>query len=976
MNIARMIAVLLGSSIVACTQQPVRITSVEPETVALKRESVIKLHIDQTMPAESPGKRLHITHGGAFTEWSVPINDQSQLIVLPGSGTPTAYTTDRTVSELPGHRIKHLGADEIVLAGDPDTLVSRRGRSVTIRRASTDEQMPLDPAPLPDERLAINRSLYCQMTDNQLKISTPRGQLRKSYRIDTPPGQLVAGEKACFIAMGNSITRYPAGDQDDAHLQHTNHTIHSLQWHNGQLVTGHGASGFTLYAADTLSWLGSYNKHGYIIQSLAADQQVVTLDNRGTVTLFDISQPGTPLLTGELALGNAWQLVSFDGQKVLVRQRSRLSSINFSTRSTPPVSHLGVNLGGSRRGQIVGNLLYVADWFSGIHIYDIRQAHAPRLIGNFHTNGSPKGVLVEGNIAYVADDDHGLHVLDVGDPTQPARIGKLALDGLAYTMKKRGSLLFLAAHYGGFHIIDVSNPRKPRRIGGVNTPSKSWAVALKGNYLFVADDFTGILVFDISNPASPTLVSQFNPDGQAAEDIYIQGNTAYAAFFDGGLYVLDIRNPRKPQQIAHINTPGNARGIAVRNNTLYLASWEAGVHAIDIRQRTQPRLLGSFDTSGATWGVNVLQDTVIALDWWGGIKLIDFSVREKPRLLARYQAADSIAHIVLQGKYAYLAQGRLGLQIFDISNPLNPVWASGLETGLTALDIALGQNQAFIATGTQDIPVIDISQPFEPAYVKLLNSSIPASSIQTHGDRIIVWNRQAIEIITADKSSSSRLFKVSSEIQDVQATGHQIYVLTDHALFLAKSGLNGLLDQPLLRQGGQALHISDTQIYIGQQESVVIYDRTSLQKIGEQKLSHPVQAISADRSRLLVTTTNGELNIFSSEQPGLIRTARYPSGYRLSRIAVGKDALFFAGENRISSIRLLPELNVDSTEDAALLLHVPPSLPIGPYHILLDDQVYHNAFEVGFPRPKKPAFSMDDLKRIMQQKAFKGKAPQ
>ncbi len=91
----------------------------------------------------------------------------------------------------------------------------------------------------------------------------------------------------------------------------------------------------------------------------------------------------------------------------------------------------GVNLGGSRKVFVKNNIAYVADWFSGLHLYDIADPHLPKLISSFHTPGSPKGILVSGNYAFVGDDDYGLQIIDVKDPQNPRLVSSRLMRGLA-----------------------------------------------------------------------------------------------------------------------------------------------------------------------------------------------------------------------------------------------------------------------------------------------------------------------------------------------------------------------------------------------------------------------------------------------------------------------------------------------------------------------------------------------------------------
>ena len=114
--------------------------------------------------------------------------------------------------------------------------------------------------------------------------------------------------------------------------------------------------------------------------------------------------------------------------------------------------------GYARKLFISGNYLYLADWHSGLHIYDITYPYKPVHLTNIHTPGSPKGIFVDDNIAYVGDDDRGLQVIDVSDPLSSSVISQLQTQGLAYIVEVVDHLLYVADHRGGVSVIDVNDP--------------------------------------------------------------------------------------------------------------------------------------------------------------------------------------------------------------------------------------------------------------------------------------------------------------------------------------------------------------------------------------------------------------------------------------------------------------------------------------------------------------------------------------
>ncbi|MCK4587587.1 MAG: hypothetical protein KAU29_09600, partial [Gammaproteobacteria bacterium] len=407
----------------------------------------------------------------------------------------------------------------------------------------------------------------------------------------------------------------------------------SIQLNENLAIVADGPGGLIIFQIrqnGKLNWLGSYNKRSDITGLLPSNSNnkntIVTLSN-GSIMSINLSNPELPssgvtfkpefpILTAAVSSSshNSLPIALLTTKKSLIR-------VVLTGNNRQLISPEGVNQGGSRRGVIHDNILYVADWFSGLHLYDISDPKQVRHLSNYHTPGSSKGVVLFDHYALIGDDDQGLQIIDVKNPGQPRWVSELAPKslsgiGLAYTMKLVNNTLYLADHRGGFHIIDLSDIKNPKRLGGYNTPGKSWGIDVFKNFVFVADDTSGLLVFDASDINKPELVGQFNPGGQA-EDVLIKNKLAYVTFFDKGLYILDISQPQHPKVVGHTPVPGNARGIAFAEDLAYIAGWESGLHIVDISNPETPHIIGSYDTDGAAWGVNIKNNVAYVLDWWG-----------------------------------------------------------------------------------------------------------------------------------------------------------------------------------------------------------------------------------------------------------------------------------------------------------------------------------------------------------------------
>ncbi|WP_455366246.1 LVIVD repeat-containing protein, partial [Kaarinaea lacus] len=471
----------------------------------------------------------------------------------------------------------------------------------------------------------------------------------------------------------------------------------SLQVNKGIAYVADGKTGLIVFDAhdpQQLQWLGSHNKFDAINDVYVSGDRAFVLDHDMRVATLNISNRRLPI-TGSF-YKPAHLITCFVAQEdeVYLATKDSIEQISFPGSTHSQISNEGINQGGSRRAYIDNNIAYVADWFSGLHLYDISDPANIHHIANYHTPGSSKGVVVDNGYAFVGDDDHGLQIIDVRNPQQPVKVSEIMTTGLAYTLKKRGNLIYLADHRGGFHIIDVSNVKNPRLLSSYDTPGKSWAIDVVADIAYVADDTSGLLIFDVSNARQPKQIGQFDPHG-AAEDVLVKDQLAYVSFFDKGLYVLDISKPAQPEVVSQLPIPGNARSIDIVENYAYIAGWESGLNIVDISDPAAPRLAGHYDTKGSAWGADVSNGYAYIWDWWGGVLAVNVENPHQPQLAGKYHARGNIVNLRQKSNYIYTANGSGGVQVFDINNPLNPIWATGIDFPGRVIDIWPSSNSSF-----------------------------------------------------------------------------------------------------------------------------------------------------------------------------------------------------------------------------------------------------------------------------------------
>jgi hypothetical protein len=776
-----------------------------------------------------------------------------------------------------------------------------------------------------------------------------------------------------------------------------------VQLHDELALVADGRGGLVLFdisEPEHLQWQGSFNKRGAIRgfaldlsvreKSSNAESALLNLQN-GTVMRLGLANPELPSSGATFQTDAPVVLSAMQGDVALLATERGLQRVMMVGKGDGAISPEGVNLGGSRRGVISdegrGDILYVADWFSGLHLYDISNPRQLRHLGNYHTPGSSKGVALMGRYALVGDDDQGLQIIDIKDPLHPRWTAELPPEamarlGLAYTMKRVGKTLYLADHRGGFHIIDLSDIRHPQRLGGYPTPGKAWGIDVEKGVAFVADDRAGLLMFDVSNPAKPEPFAQFNPGGQA-EDVALQDGRAYVAFFDKGLYTLDVSDPRRPKVNGHTPIPGNARGIELGDGLLYVAGWEAGLQILDTRlsdnkEAAVPRIIGSFDTDGDAWGVKVKDGYAYVLDWWGGIKVVDVRQPTRPTYVGRYQARGTVEQLRVKGNYLFAASGAGGLQVYDIKNPLNPIWARGLDMDGQSQDLWLEDDRAYVAAGDGGIAIFDTLDPFYTQQVGGIHTPGEATQVRAGNEYLYIADSLA-GLLVMDVRDPQRPVEVARydvQVQDMWLSEQTLWLVTDTGLSAWAMAGDGRLSRKITLPGAFTRVRAQADLLVAATGAGVIKlwrrGAQGLEELAEIPCGDVITGLQLDGGMLYWVGQRNGLQAVDIRQPQSPRwVAAYPATGHHTHLAIARGAAFLAGGSKPASVTLLPVAAVEPDAAGGVRMRVPANLPLGTYHLLSvtpgsQRRLYPNALKVRFSAPGQRKFSLETFRQILK----------
>lgn len=962
-----------------------------PPTVDHKQGGSVSINA----PGLPPGAQFALIPGGPYLKTGAALKTPALSIVSDGhhayvaAGDSGLLVFDlapdlppRLLAQVKGQgKITH-----VALRGEYAYLADSAGTLLIVDVSNPQQLRQVASYPLaqPLDALCVEQGRAYLVSGKQLSVldvsrpQTPQ-QLASFILTDEASAVQVAGGYAYLALPKAGLSILDVRDLSSLHeVGRFRGEVRDVAVAQGRAYLANGAIGLSVLdisQPQAPRWMGSVNRIGTSLALSYDDGYVALRNDRSEITLIDARNPKLPKI---VAVHHAEQMpntIALVQKNVLAGTDASLGVVDFSV-PVPNVVNIGANFGGSRRAVIRGHTLFVADWFSGLHLYDITEPASPRHLAAYHTQGSAKGVLVRGNYAYVADDDHGVQIIDVSNPKQLRKVSEVATPGLAYTMKLDGDNLYLADHRGGFHIISVADIAHPAIIGSAPTAGKAWAVELADGLAYVAADNAGLLVFDVSDPRRPKQIAAYDLGG-AAEDVVIRDHLAYVASFDNGLHVLDISQPLQAREIGHLATPGNARGIELDGHFAYIADWTSGIQVVDIANPAQPVLAGAYDTIGWSWGVRVQDLYAYVLDWWGGLVVLDVSDPAAPTLAGAYHARGLTRDVAVKDSYAYVADGNNGLQIFDVKNPQNPIWLAGVDMAGDAKSVWLESNTAYLATGENGLVVVDVSNPFEPQ--QLRRYALHTGLVRAQGNLVYAADQQhGVAII--DTVTGKQASWYAAEINDMwPASNNQLLLATPAGVEIVN--VSDPSHPRLIRrlpQRAELLRLRNNLLALYDKATgITLYDYAKLKMLGRFNPGEEISDLQIVGDRLYASGSLSGLlvlDISNARKPAL--KAAYPAASRVTKLNVFSGTAFMAGNEALASVRLLPDVTVKQNRKGVITVHAPPQLPLGSYHLLALNArngkrtTYYDALRAVMPAPKTPRFSLQDFEHAMRERGL------
>ncbi|MCA9759073.1 MAG: hypothetical protein KDA27_24990, partial [Candidatus Eisenbacteria bacterium] len=446
----------------------------------------------------------------------------------------------------------------------------------------------------------------------------------------------------------------------------------------------------------------------------AQDNLAYVSDLFGGLRIYDVSNPTSPFLTGELLffpLGLPEATVVRDGI-AYVGDWQGLFIVDVSDPSNPTqLSFLTAGI--SFDLALEGNLLYSADGY-GVAIFDVSDPAHPTQVGGvsgIHFGDIYYNVKIEGDRLYLADSIEGLRIFDLSTPSLPAEIGLIDARGFSYGVEVQDNHAFIANGNRGLRIVDLGAVGGPAEIGSVDTPWVAFAVDMDETHAFVADGLSGLRVIDITNPGAPFETGHLT-NADWMYDVAVEGNIAVVANGNIGTGIIDVSDPAAPILRAQFDSnlpcgassePAFVKGVDIQGTLVFAAEEDCGLRILDISDPDNPVTVGTLDTPGQAIKVVVEGDIAYLADN-PGLKIIDVSNPSNPFL--RSAVGGICIDVDVAEGYAYMSGDAQGVKIVDVHDPNSPVVVGSYDTGYFARGIDAVGSVAYVADGMDGVYLI------------------------------------------------------------------------------------------------------------------------------------------------------------------------------------------------------------------------------------------------------------------------------
>ncbi|MDY0269233.1 hypothetical protein [Trichloromonas sp.] len=441
-----------------------------------------------------------------------------------------------------------------------------------------------------------------------------------------------------------------------------------------------------------------------------------------------------------------------------------------------------------------GHLALLGAAKTGLHICDLSDPAAPRLLARIPLTGIPRHIAIQDALALIATSE-GLSLVDIGDPGAPVLLSELPL-GSVHQILVRGDRAYLAAGASGLLQVELRDPHRPQ-VSGHLTPGDAISCFILDDERAILGTASAELLFaDLAGigkhpqwrpqfshwrfpidqaPGVPPLAAAELADSLARipDEASMSVNMlAYdaATFYlatDQGLKILPrdgTTSSRVPEQrltsagklaLSHmlLLVAGSLPAPTTEGDPPTSAPHRYGVEIFLLDESGEPRPLALISTPEAVTQMQVKDNLLYLTSVGQGGRIFDLQDARHPRPLGCFQlpwpeqAFANSQEFALNDEILYLANGRAGLQVFDIADPSSPRRIGSLNPpGGQLIKIGRRGDQLFVYDQKSDLRLYDISAPHAPRLVGVLDRISALQRVEVQEQKLLLVPARAATI--------------------------------------------------------------------------------------------------------------------------------------------------------------------------------------------------------------------------------------
>ncbi len=294
-------------------------------------------------------------------------------------------------------------------------------------------------------------------------------------------------------------------------------------------------------------------------------------------------------------------------------------------------------------------------------------------------------LYVAGDYAYMGSSNHLLHIVDISDPAAMRLVASLDMPGPALDVKVSGDLAVVAIQGAantklGVVVVDISDRHNPRILSEFANPF--WFgvhnLFLYQNRAYLAHSASrGLTVLNLEDPTQPFISGSWINDeekfGSIIHDVFIRDGMAFLSDIVsgiGGLVTLDLTDPDHPLTLSSLSIPEGVHNAWKEGNYVYcnqeFGGWQQPLHIIDIADPHNPIEVGTLRAQHSAVGDAIGPHSIWVEDgllYWsyydGGLRIFDLADPVRPVEIGYYHTPYAWGSQPHDDGLIYVADARL-----------------------------------------------------------------------------------------------------------------------------------------------------------------------------------------------------------------------------------------------------------------------------------------------------------------------------